>query len=198
MIFSVALIGEKNMKKLFLVAIAFALALCLGEASLLAQRGGGGGRGVAGGGGGMRMGGNPGMGGMDSGMNRGSSSMGRAGNSTGVSHSGSSLGKQAPTEILSRNTHLSSKIQSLLPAGTNLSKAASGFKNLGQFVAAVHVSHNLGIPFSSLKADMMSGDSLGKAIHTLNPNVNAKEEAKRADKQSKRDLDMEASESTHS
>jgi len=29
------------------------------------------------------------------------------------------------------------------PPGTNLQSAATGFKNLGQFVAAVHVSHNL-------------------------------------------------------
>jgi hypothetical protein len=186
------------MKKLFLLVISLAVALCFGEASLLAQRGGGGGGHGAAGGGGMRMGSNAGMGGMDrGGMDRGSNSMGRAGNSTGMSRSGSSLGKQSPTEILSRNTHLSSRLQSLLPPGTNLNKAASGFKNLGQFVAAVHVSHNLGIPFSSLKSKMISGDSLGKAIHTLNPNVNAKAEAKKADKQSKRDLDVEASKSSH-
>jgi hypothetical protein len=122
--------------------------------------------------------------------------MGRSDRSADINmhRSGSSLGKQSPSTILSRNTHLSSKLQSLLPAGTNLNQAASGFKNLGQFVAAVHVSHNLDIPFSSLKSKMMSGDTLGKSIHSLKPRVNAKEEAKKADKQSKRDLEMEASE----
>src|SRR5215467_2134220 len=36
------------------------------------------------------------------------------------------------------------KIQSLLPPNTDLKTAESGFKNHGQFIAALHVSHNLG------------------------------------------------------
>ncbi|MHB8654243.1 MAG: hypothetical protein ACYDA9_10225 [Terriglobia bacterium] len=118
---------------------------------------------------------------------------GRNGTSTGMSRSGSSLGKQSPTDILSKTPQLSSRLQSLLPAGTNLTDAASGFKNLGQFVAAVHVSHNLGISFNDLKAKMISGDNLGQAIHTLDPNVNARHEAKKANKQSKKDLNEAAS-----
>jgi hypothetical protein len=56
-------------------------------------------------------------------------------------------------------------------------------------VAAVHVSHNLGIPFSQLKAEMAgSGMNLGKAIHELKPNVNAKSERKRATKEAREDL----------
>jgi hypothetical protein len=116
------------------------------------------------------------------------------GNSTGMSQTGSSLGKQSPTDILSKSPKLSSKLQSLLPAGTNLTDAASGFKNLGQFIAAVHVSHNLNIPFSDLKAKISSGDSLGKAIEALDPNVKAKAEAKKAQRQSKSDLNQAASE----
>src|SRR5512136_1599780 len=61
-------------------------------------------------------------------------------------------GPKTPSELLAHNTKLSSKLQSLLPPGTNLQTASQGFKNLGQFVAAVHVSHNLGIPFDQLKA----------------------------------------------
>jgi hypothetical protein len=112
-----------------------------------------------------------------------------------MTQSGSSLGKQSPTDILSKTPQLSSRLQSLLPAGTNLNDAASGFKNLGQFIAAVHVSNNLGISFNDLKGKMISGDSLGKAIQTLDPNVNAKHEAKKAEKQSKGDLNEAASES---
>ena len=95
------------------------------------------------------------------------------------------------SERLQDNTKLSSKLQSLLPAGTNLSQASQGFKNLGQFVAAVHVSHNLGIPFSELKAKMIGppSESLGKAIQALKPAVNAKEESSKAEKQAKQDLD---------
>jgi hypothetical protein len=111
-----------------------------------------------------------------------------------MSQTGSSLGKQSPTDILSKSPQLSSRLQSLLPAGTNLTEAASGFKNLGQFIAAVHVSHNLGIPFNDLKDKMTTGDNLGKAIQALDPNVNAKHEAKKADKQSKSDLNEVASE----
>src|SRR5260370_27662871 len=56
-----------------------------------------------------------------------------------------------PGQLLTQNTQLSSKLSSLLPAGTDLQAAAAGFRNLGQFVAAVHVAHNLDIPFHQLK-----------------------------------------------
>ena len=70
------------------------------------------------------------------------------------SRSGSGKQQSSVSQRLTDNTKLASKLQSLLPAGTDLQQAAQGFKNLGQFVAAVHVSHNLGIPFDQLKARM--------------------------------------------
>jgi hypothetical protein len=71
---------------------------------------------------------------------------------------------------LQRNTRLASKLQSRLPAGTNLTVASSGFRNLGQFVAAVNVSNNLGIPFAQLKTRMVDqGMSLGQAIQDARP-----------------------------
>src|SRR5579862_8328193 len=62
---------------------------------------------------------------------------------------------------------LAAKLQPLLPTGTDVATASTGFKNLGQFVAAVHVSKNLDIPFDTLKGKMTgtSSESLGKAIH---------------------------------
>lgn len=61
-------------------------------------------------------------------------------------------------QLLTKNTKLQSKLQtrlgSQLPEGVTVIDAASGFKNLGQFVAAVNVSNNLGIPFADLKAKM--------------------------------------------
>lgn len=197
------------MKKVYLLVTALAVSLSFGSSSMFAQRGGGGhgggggasGQGAGGGagsmGGGGGFGGGRGIGGSGSGGGSGSrsNSEGRNGMSTGMSRSGSSLGKQSPTDILSKTPQLSSRLQSLLPAGTNLTDASSGFKNLGQFVAAVHVSHNLGISFNDLKAKMISGDNLGKAIHSLDPNVNAKQEAKKANKQSKKDLNEAASNS---
>jgi hypothetical protein len=41
-----------------------------------------------------------------------------------------------------------------LPANVTVIQAASGFKNVGQFIAAVNVSNNQGILFSDLKAKM--------------------------------------------
>ncbi len=75
--------------------------------------------------------------------------------------------------------------------------ASQGFKNLGQFVAAVHVSHNLGIPFDQLKAKMIGppSESLGKAIQDLKPAANSKEETKKGEKQAKQDMDDSGKES---
>ncbi len=86
---------------------------------------------------------------------------------------------------LQRNTNLAAKLQSRLPAGTSVPQACVGFRNLGQFVAAVNVSNNLGIPFVQLKA-RMTGDnamSLGQAIHALRPTVDADAESRTAQRQ---------------
>jgi len=42
----------------------------------------------------------------------------------------------------------------MLPTGMTLDQASLGFKNQGQFIAALHVSQNLGIPFADLKTAM--------------------------------------------
>jgi hypothetical protein len=83
---------------------------------------------------------------------------------------------------LQNNTHLANRLQSRLPAGTDLMAASSRFRNLGQFVAAVNVSNNLGIPFDSLKTKMVDGGlSLGQSIHELKPDASATVEAERAE-----------------
>jgi hypothetical protein len=65
---------------------------------------------------------------------------------------------------LQKNTQLASKLQTRL-GGLDPQLAAVGFRNLGQFVAAVNVSNNLGIPFAELKTRMVDqGMSLGQAI----------------------------------
>jgi hypothetical protein len=75
---------------------------------------------------------------------------------------------------LAKNTNLQSKLQSRLPAGTNMMEAADGFRNLGQFVAAVNVSKNLDIPFDKLKADMVTKKmSLGQSIQDLRPSTSS-------------------------
>jgi hypothetical protein len=98
-------------------------------------------------------------------------------------------GKKTVGDLLTQNSKLSSNLQGLLPAGTNLQDAAKGFDNLGQFVAATHVSHNLGIPFDQLKSEMMNGSSLGQAIHDLKPNIDSRQEAIKANEQALHDME---------
>lgn len=100
-------------------------------------------------------------------------------------------GQLSAAQKLANNPQLSAKLQALLPAGTDLQAAAAGFKNLGQFVAAVHVSKNLGIPFDQLKTAMTGNPpmSLGKAIQSLDPSANSKAAVKTAEKEAHQDLE---------
>jgi hypothetical protein len=85
---------------------------------------------------------------------------------------------------LQKNTNLAGKLQPRLPPGTDLNTAAAGFRNLGQFVAAVNVSNNLGLDFTTLKTAMVTdGKSLGQAIQSQKgTTVNATEQAHRAER----------------
>jgi len=87
-----------------------------------------------------------------------------------------------------KNPKLEAKLLAMLPAGTTIQDASSGFKNWGQFVAATHVSTNLGIPFADLKAAMTgipvgattatpttTPMSLGQAIQTVRGTIPATE-----------------------
>jgi hypothetical protein len=62
-----------------------------------------------------------------------------------------------PTTQHVKNPKLEARLLALLPnlaPGTTIQDLSGGFKNWGQFVAAVHISNNLGIPFADLKARM--------------------------------------------
>ena len=66
---------------------------------------------------------------------------------------GRGLGQSADGTLnVTRNPELSSRLQTLLPNGTTVAKAAAGFEDQGEFISAVHVAHNLNIPFDQLKA----------------------------------------------
>jgi hypothetical protein len=56
-------------------------------------------------------------------------------------------------KLSTKPNHLA-KLQSVLPAGTDLNNATLGFKNFGQLNAAVNNSINHNIPFADLKAAM--------------------------------------------
>ena len=61
-----------------------------------------------------------------------------------------------PTTVHVKNPKLEARLLGLLglPADTPITDVSGGFKNWGQFVAAVHVSENLGLDFNALKAAM--------------------------------------------
>ena len=147
------------MKRSTIIPAVLALGLSMGNVLAFAQgRGGGSGKGP---------GGPP----STPGATRGPS--GTPGPSA---HPGSqpTTGKRTVSDLLTQNTKLASKIHDL--TGTNAQDACSGFKNLGQCVAAAHVSKNLGIEFSTLRGKVTGSgaESLGQAIHELDPKVDAK------------------------
>ena len=92
--------------------------------------------------------------------------------------------------MIAANPALATRLQPLLPPNLTLAMAATGFKNQGQFIAALHVAHNLNIPFAQLKAQMTGTNpvSLGQAIHRLQPSANANTAAKTAEETAKADV----------
>jgi hypothetical protein len=95
--------------------------------------------------------------------------------------------------------------QGVLPADSNATDACAPFTALNECLATLHASHNLGMEFKCLRANVtgvqtsadLSGckgavgdkaQSLHKAIHELNPNADAKGAAKNAEQQAKEDL----------
>jgi hypothetical protein len=119
---------------------------------------------------------------------------------TKTSNSGST---HQPTvnDILTKNSAISGKIQTL--TGMSATQACAGFKNLGQCVAAAHVSKNLHISFDCLRSDMTGitpqgtscpagtgtkSMSLGKAIRTLDPTADQKAESKKGQTEAQRDI----------
>ena len=67
-------------------------------------------------------------------------------------------------------------------AGVDIVSAAEGFKDLQQFVSAVHASHNLGLRFDTLKTKLVTGKgaNLRQAIQELRPAASAAIESQRA------------------
>src|SRR5579864_7302674 len=65
-------------------------------------------------------------------------------------HPAATVPHPAPVPVpqkIAANPALLARVQPLLPSGMTVATAASGFKNEGQFIAALHVSRNLNIPF---------------------------------------------------
>ena len=100
---------------------------------------------------------------------------------------------------------LTLQLQALLPPKTTLREACSGFTSLEDCVAALHVSRNVKLKFNCLKWEMTaarpSGDiksceapprnkmlPLDKAIQILNSDVDARAQAKSAQRRAREDI----------
>jgi hypothetical protein len=95
--------------------------------------------------------------------------------------------------------------QGILAANTTASDACAPFTALDGCLAALHASHNLGLDFNCLRAEVTGVNTtadisgckvadrekaqvLNKAIHQLKPQANAKQAAKDAEQQANDDL----------
>ena len=85
-------------------------------------------------------------------------------------------------QAIYRNTVLADTVRVRLPQGTDLLAAAGGFRRLELFVATVHASNNLLVPFSELKRRIVNdGMTLGQAIQDIRPKSRYWSEARRAE-----------------
>jgi hypothetical protein len=106
-------------------------------------------------------------------------------------------GTKDPSQQLTDNPALLTRLKAIYPDKTDaqLTDMAKDFNTLGQFIAAVHVSNNLTIPWDDLKLKMMpkptgGGMTLGEAIHASKPELTSgavNTEVKKAEDQSKKD-----------
>jgi len=91
---------------------------------------------------------------------------------------------------ISSKPQLDAKITAMLPKGMTLNQASMGFKNQGQFIAALHVSQNLGCDcFKQLQTDMTKKNmSLGQAIQDVKKTANSTVEAHKAETEANDDV----------
>jgi hypothetical protein len=175
------------MKKLNFAALSMAVFLYAGSAFAQQAHGGG----AAGG-----------AGAMGSGMGHSSLHSSNSSSTHGNPNTTESSQKPTVNDILSKNPAIGDKIVALTGDTAGAADACTGFKNLGQCVAAAHVAKNLdGGNFYCLRQAMTatpapSGTtcsttgtmSLGKAIQTLYPQANSSAESKKGQSQATRDL----------
>jgi|SRR5437867_7119723 len=143
-------------------------------------------------GGGNPGGGNPGRGNPGGGNSGGGNSGGDhpgKNNSGGNRHGSSNPGGGHPGNSNAGDNHSAGGNHPANPRHEASAPDSQGFKNYGQYVAAKHVSENLGIPLEDLRSKMtrQHPESLGQAIQELKglPPAAANAEAKKAEQQSK-------------
>ena len=115
---------------------------------------------------------------------------------------------QKISNVLAKNPVIGQKIVDLTGDSKGAADACTGFKNIGQCIAAAHVSKNIsGLNFYCMRLAMTGtalppnsniscnlpstfkpGVSLGKAIQTFDPQADTKAETKKATTESQQDL----------
>lgn len=94
----------------------------------------------------------------------------------------SHISLSAVQQELQRNTVLSNTVRARLPQGADLRAAAAGFRRLELFVATVHASSNVAVPFAELKRRIVNdGMTLGQALQDIRPKSRYWDEARRAE-----------------
>lgn len=96
---------------------------------------------------------------------------------TTTSTSGSTTTTTPPNAIaakIAKNPSEMVRISAMLPQGMTLDEASAGFRNQGQFIAALNASKRTNIPFEDLKSAMTVDNlSLGQAVKQLQPSATA-------------------------
>lgn len=80
------------------------------------------------------------------------------------------------------------RLAALVPAGMSPHEACTGFKDVAECSAALHVAQNLNIAFPDVRERVVGGQTLEAAIHALKPSANAHVEVHRAQQQASEDL----------
>ena len=85
---------------------------------------------------------------------------------------------------------LDAKVTALLPKSMTLNQASMGFRNQGQFLAALHAAQRLRCNcFAQIRTDMTrKGMSLGQAIQDVKRSANATAVARKAETDADRDI----------
>lgn len=147
-------------------------------------------------------------GGMGNSMGHSSMNASDHGNSSSTSKGSAPTSSQKISDVLSKNPAIGDKIVTLTGDKNGAADACTGFKNIGQCIAAAHVSKNIsGLNFYCMRLAMTgtalppnsniscklptnfkSGVSLGKAIQAFDPQVDTKTETKKATTETEQDL----------
>jgi hypothetical protein len=176
---------EDTMTKTLASAFAIFAMLCIAVLPAQAQKGGGGGGPAptaAGGGAGPTA--------------------GNATSTSGVRDTNiPSTNEMPPDAVLQKNPVLSSKLQPYLPLGMTPQEASQGYKEIGDFLTALHAAHDLSIPFLQLRCAELGkycppdahakSTKLENAILALKPDAGkdgAKQATKAAKQETKADL----------